>query len=527
MSEILGRSFIGAERGAGSEPAGTAFDPTTGEALAPTFVAATAAEVERAAELARAASPLLAALPGLRRGALLRTIAAELEARGEEIKARAGLETALPPARLGSELGRTTGQLRAFAALVEEGSWVDARIDRGQPERQPLPRPDLRSRLWPLGPVAVFGASNFPLAFSVAGGDTAAALAAGCPVVAVAHPAHPGTAELAAGAIRAAVEAEGLPAGTFSLLVSRGTEAGQALVRHPALAAVAFTGSRRGGLALTALAEARPRPIPVFAEMGSVNPVVLLPGAVAERRAALAEGLFGSMTLGCGQFCTQPGLIFVPAGVDGEILVADLRSRFAQAPALPLLSAAIAASYAEGTAKRSALPAVTGTEGLPSSREGRGFWVRPTLHTTTACVLRVHPELTEEVFGPTSVVVTYRDVGELTGLLAGLEGQLTATVHAAAGELEAHPALFAELVTLAGRVVVNGFPTGVEVAPAMVHGGPYPATSDGRSTSVGTAAIERFTRRIAYQNTPDALLPPELLEGNPLQLRRLVDGRWE
>lgn len=500
MSVLSGRSFVGGARGGGDGEAGTGFDPKTGEALEPVYRAATMEEIARAGELAETAFRVLRATSGEQRAGFLEAVASGLEVAADAIVARAMAETALPEARLRTELGRTSGQLRAFAALAREGAWVEERLDPALPDRQPLPRPEIRSRRRPIGPVAVFCASNFPLAFSVAGGDSAAAWAVGCPVLVHAHIAHPGTAELVAGVVAAAVAARGLPEGTFSLLFGAGHEVGQAMVKLPQLAAVAFTGSRRGGLALVALATERPRPIPVFAEMGSVNPVVILPGALGEFE-ALAAGLFGSMTLGCGQFCTQPGLVFLPAGEAGDRLLQELRAKIEATAAMPLLTAAIRDSFVAGLARRKSLPGVETTLGLATPPEG-GFWVRAALQACSAETFAAHPELADELFGPASLVVRFRDEAELLGLLSGLEGQLTVTIHAGAGELVGQAELLLDLEAKAGRLVFGGFPTGVEVVPAMVHGGPWPATSDGRSTSVGTASIERFVRRVAWQNAP-------------------------
>lgn len=500
MSPLLGRSFIGGSRGTGQAEAGTAFDPKTGQAVEPVFRAATAAEIARAGELAAAAFRSLRRTSGEQRATFLEAVATGLEAAAEAIVARGQAETALPEARLRSELGRTTGQLRAFAALAREGSWVEERLDPALPDRQPLPRPEIRSRRRPIGPVAVYCASNFPLAFSVAGGDSAAAWAVGCPVLVHAHMAHPGTAELVGGVVAEAVAASGLPEGTFSLLFGAGYEVGQAMVKLPQVAAIAFTGSRRGGLALAELAAARPRPIPVFAEMGSVNPLLVLPGALGAPE-ALAAGLFASMTLGCGQFCTQPGLVFLPADDAGDRLLEELRGKIASAPAMPLLTSAIRDSYRAGLRHRQGLPGVDTTLGLAPTEPG-GFWAEAAVLWCSATTFTAHPELAEELFGPASLIVRYRDEAELSRLLAGLEGQLTVTVHPGAGELEGKEDLLLELEGLAGRLVFGGFPTGVEVVPAMVHGGPWPATTDGRSTSVGTASIDRFTRRVALQNAP-------------------------
>lgn len=494
-----------------------AVNPATGQKLDPSFAAATSADVDRAAKLAAEAFESTVKMSGAQKGDLLRRIAANLEARGEAIVERAHLETALPVARLRGELVRTTGQLRMFAALVEEGSWVGARIDYADRDRKP-PKPDLRSMLRPIGPVAVFGASNFPLAFSVAGGDTASALAAGCPVVVKAHPAHPGTSELTGAAISDAVREAILPEGTFSLLFDSGIDVGVWLVSHPAIRAVGFTGSRRGGLALVDVAARRPEPIPVYAEMGSVNPVFVLPEALRTRGAEIAAGLHASVTLGVGQFCTNPGLVIAERGT-ADAFVSDLEQRFAATPPATMLTAGICKTYREGVSR-----ILSGSRrGISGAAAEDAFSASAAVLVTDAGTLLGDRELMQEIFGPSTIVVesTPEQVLEVA---RALEGQLTVTVHAADGEIARYRELFEILERKAGRLIVNGFPTGVEVSPAMVHGGPFPATSDGRSTSVGTRAIERFTRPVCYQDFPESLLPDELRDANPLGVHRLVNG---
>ncbi|MCQ4164000.1 aldehyde dehydrogenase (NADP(+)) [Tahibacter harae] len=517
---LRGVSLVG---GAYGETGGASFhgvNPASGETLAPAYHSASAAEVERAVQLAAAAAPDLARRSGTERAALLRAIAEELEAARSDLEALVPLETALPAARAAGELGRTVGQLRLFAGLVEEGSWVDARIDSADPQRQPLPRPDIRSLRRALGPVVVFGASNFPLAFSVAGGDTASALAAGCPVIVKAHPAHPATGERAAAAIAAAVARCGFPPGTFSLLFDAGLEVGKALVQHPAVRAVAFTGSTAGGRALMDLAAARPQPIPVFAEMGSINPVFVMPAALAARGAAIAEQLHASVLQGVGQFCTSPGLLVVPAGADGDALRDALRTRFTASSAAPMLTAGIAGRHAQGAQE---LGHIDGVTALVAPAQVRGC-AQPNLFEVSAARFLAEPALQEEVFGPTSLIVRSDSAAQTLAVAASLQGQLTATLLADAADEAAAAPLLELLADVAGRVLMNGVPTGVEVCAAMVHGGPYPASSDARSTSVGTAAIERFARRVCYQNVPDALLPPALQQDNPLGIARLVNG---
>lgn len=493
-----------------SSPTFPALHARTGELLG-TYTEATPEGINQAVEAAAAAAPALAQLTPSARAAFLERIADELLALGQPLLDRAHAETGLPLPRLEGERGRTVGQLRLFAALVREGSWVDARIDPALPERKPLPRPDLRRMLVPLGPVAVFGASNFPLAFSVAGGDTASAFAAGNPVVVKAHPAHPGTSDLVAAAIHRAVTASALPAGTFALLHGASPATALALVRHPQLEAVGFTGSQVAGRALFDAAASRPRPIPVFAEMSSVNPVFLLPGALRERSAAIAEGLAGSFTLGVGQFCTKPGLVIGLASPEWDAFGSALAEKARAVPAGTFLHAGIAESFRRG------LAALQGVEWLCSAHAHVG--------RIDATAFLARPELARELFGPYTLLVTARDAAELRTLAGSLDGQLTATLQGNEADFAAASDLVALLTRRAGRVLANGFPTGVEVAPAMQHGGPYPATTDARFTSVGTAAILRFARPVCYQNLPATLLPAALQDANPLGLLRLVDGR--
>ncbi|WP_223755108.1 aldehyde dehydrogenase (NADP(+)) [Myxococcus sp. RHSTA-1-4] len=516
----MGLSLIGAGRG---EPGGASFtgwDPAAGVALEPRYHSAHPHEVDRACQLAEQAAPAFAALPSRARAVFLEHIAESLLAAEPDFLAVTPRETGLPPARVQSELGRAAGQFRQFARLLEEGSWVDARIDHALPERRPVPRPDLRSMLRAVGPVAVFGASNFPLAFSVAGGDTASALAAGCPVVAKAHPAHPATSERAGQAVRAAVAACGLPEGVFSLLFDAGTEAGRALVRHPAIRAVGFTGSRAGGRALMELAAARPVPIPVFAEMGSINPVFLLPGALAARPEALADALAASILQGAGQFCTSPGLLVAVDGPGYEAFRARLVERLGAVSAVPMLTPGIAERFREGVSRLAARADTrTWVRG-----ECRGAHGAPALFEVDAGPVLTDAALTDEVFGSCAVLARAREVRDIASVASRLEGQLTATLMVEAGDHALASELLPALSDRVGRVLVNGVPTGVEVCPSMVHGGPYPASSDGRFTAVGTGAVRRFVRPVCFQCVPDVLLPAELREENPLNLWRTVDG---
>ena len=464
-------------------------DPVSGQELDPPIAIAGSAEVERACVLAAAAfDPYRQADLSLR-ARFLDTVAAKILEIGDELLERASRETGLPRARVESERGRTIGQLKLFAEVIRQGDFLGLRIDHALPERKPLPRSDLRLRKIPVGPVAVFGASNFPLAFSAAGGDVAAALAAGCPVVVKGHPAHPGTSELAAAAISAAVRECGLPAGVYSHLAGPANDLGRALVNHPAIKAVGFTGSRAGGTALMKLAAARAEPIPVYAEMSSINPVVILPGALRARADAIATGFVNSLTLGAGQFCTNPGLVLVIQTPALERFIATAAAALGKSAAGQMLSSAISGNYRRGVARLSGHAGVTElARGVP----GKDCEAHGVLFTVRAPEFLAHEALREEVFGPSSLVVVCRDGTELLQVLEHLEGQLTATLHIESEDHATAATLLPVLERRAGRILVNGWPTGVEVCHAMVHGGPYPATSDPRSTSVGTLAIARF-----------------------------------
>ncbi len=510
MTNLQGTSIIGFQRGAVGGETLRGFNPASGENLLPIYYSARPDEVDQAARLAHDAFAVYAQTSGVERGRFLRRIAENIEALGDELIVRANAETALPEPRLRNETARTCNQLRLFADLVEEGSWVDARIDRGDPDRKPLPKPDVRSMWRPLGPVVVFGASNFPLAFSVAGGDTASALAAGNPVIVKAHPAHPGTSELVGLAISTAVRDCDLPEGVFSLLYDAGTGVGTALVKHLLIKAGGFTGSRAGGRALFDVASSRPEPIPFYAEMSSINPVFILPGALGERSDQLAAALHASVTLGAGQFCTNPGLVLLADNEHSDAFVKKLGELMIGTAEQTMLTPAIRTNYQKGVSARMNHAAVE-TIG-PSA-----------VFKTTATDFLAYPELAEELFGPSTLVVVYRD--QLLELVKALEGQLTATIHGSEEDLRTHQDLIRLLETKVGRLVFNGFPTGVEVGHAMVHGGPYPATSDGRYTSVGTRAIYRFARQVCFQDFPNTALPPELKDENPLGIRRMIDGK--
>jgi alpha-ketoglutaric semialdehyde dehydrogenase len=498
-------------------------DPARGAPIEPAFSIAGRIEVERACALAQGAFEDYRHLSLARRALFLETCADRIMGLADVLLGRAGEETGLPRARLETERGRTAAQLRLFAQVVRQGDWLGLRIDSAQPERKPLPRADLRLRRIPLGPVVVFGASNFPLAFSAAGGDVAAALAAGCPVIVKAHPSHPGTSELAAAAISDAAQECGLPNGVYSHLSGPANDLGSALVTDPRIKAVGFTGSRAGGLALMKLAAARPEPIPVYAEMSSINPVVLLPAALRMRAETIAAGFVTSLTMGAGQFCTNPGLVLAIEGPDLDRFIAAAAATLAKTAPAQMLSSSICANYQQGVARlRAQAEVVHLATGMPAAA---GSLSTSALFQVEARHFIGARELSAEVFGPSSLIVRCRDVAELAKVLEALEGQLTATLHL---ETQDHPAaarLLPILELKAGRILVNGWPTGVEVCHAMVHGGPYPATSDARVTSVGTLAIERFLRPVCYQDFPQELLPPELRNVESARLPRLLDGK--
>jgi NADP-dependent aldehyde dehydrogenase len=494
-------------------------DAHTGEPLPYAFHQATGDEVEAAVQAAEAAYPAYRSTRPAQRAAFLDAIADELDALGDDFIQHVMRETALPEARIRGERSRTSNQLRLFAEVVRRGDFYAARIDRALPQRTPLPRPDLRQYRIGVGPVAVFGASNFPLAFSTAGGDTASALAAGCPVVFKAHSGHMLTAAHVAAAIDRAVASSGMPAGVFNLIYGAGV--GEALVKHPAIQAVGFTGSLRGGRALCDMAAARPQPIPVFAEMSSINPVIVLPQALQARGEQVAGELAASVVLGCGQFCTNPGLVVGIRSAQFERFVQTLLARMADQGPQTMLNAGTLRSYQNGVQHLLAHPGIQHLAGQPQT----GNQAQPQLFKAdVSLLLNGDPLLQEEVFGPTTVVVEVADAQQLTEALRHLQGQLTATLIAEPDDLVAFASLVPLLERKAGRLLLNGYPTGVEVSDAMVHGGPYPATSDARGTSVGTLAIDRFLRPVCFQNYPDALLPDALKNANPLGIARLLDG---
>ncbi|QVQ51876.1 aldehyde dehydrogenase (NADP(+)) [Spiractinospora alimapuensis] len=502
-----------------------ATDPATNTPSGPEFTLLGDDQVATATQAASDAFPTYRAITPAARAEFLATTAERIDDAGDDIVVTAMRETGLPEARLRGELARTVNQLRLFARVARTGDHHGVRIEPALPQRTPLPRPDLRQRQVPLGPVAVFGASNFPLAFSVAGGDTASALAAGCPVVVKAHNAHPATSLLVAHAVSTAVAEHDLPAGVFSLIYGRGADVGQTLVADPRVAAVGFTGSRGGGTALMATAAARPVPIPVYAEMSSVNPVFVLPSAVADDRAGLAQGFVISLNGSAGQLCTAPGLLFVPEGADGDDLVDQVATALADTDGLTMLTPGIRSARTVGERR---LAAVDGVTEIGRGRDGATENApAPAVYSTDADTFTTTAELSEEVFGAVCLVVRYRSLGELASVAATIEGQLTATlwfdtdVEADRDDVRR---LLDALELRAGRILVNGWPTGVDVGDAIVHGGPFPATSDGRSTSVGTLAIERFLRPVVYQNLPAPLRPAPVQEDNPWNLTRRVDG---
>jgi len=523
-SELEGTSIIGYSRGVARGEKLQGYNPATGEKLGPLYYSASDEKINHAAKLAEKAFESYSRMSGREKGIFLRRIAANIEGIGEPLVIRAVQETGLAPARIQSETGRTCHQLRMFAELVEEGSWVDARIDVADPNRKPASKPDVRSMYRPIGPVAVFCASNFPLAFSVAGGDTASALAAGNPVIINAHYSHPGTAELVGTAIREAALSCSLPDGVFSLLYGAGYGVGQKLVRHPLVKAVGFTGSRRGGLALMQIAASRPEPIPVFAEMSSINPVFILPRAIKDRCDEIAAGLYGSVTLGAGQFCTNPGLVVLKEDEESRKFSSKLGDMMKQSGTFTMLNPGISLAYSRAVAEREKSAYVRTFPHQHSEVLAERCQASAALFHVDARTFLTHPDLNEEVFGPSTLLVTHTSREELLEIARHLEGHLTATIHGTEDEIREHRDLIAILEKKVGRIVYNGFPTGVEVCHAIVHGGPFPATSDGRSTSVGTGAIYRFARPVCYQNFPNSELPDELKNENPRGISRLVDG---
>ena len=519
---LTGQNFIGNHKSAQGKSTFKAVNPVTGRDLDTLFFEATSAEVDQAAQKAELAFRIYRNKSGLEKAAFLDSIADEILALGDELIQLCMSETGLPESRLTGERGRTMNQLKLFAGLLREGSWLDARIDMAQPDRQPAPKPDIRSMQKALGPIGVFGASNFPLAFSVAGGDTASALAAGCTIVVKAHPAHPGTCELVGNAIIKAIEKTGMPEGTFNMVHGISNDVGMTIVKHPLIKAVGFTGSFRGGKALFDAAAQRPAPIPVYAEMGSTNPIFILPGALKDQKEEIAKGLTASVTMGVGQFCTNPGLVFLENSGLADSFKQLTAENFKESSSGTMLTSGIQKAYENNSNKLTAQKNVKLS--AKGQSKGEGFQGVPFIAQTSAKDFMANKELEEEVFGPSTLTVTADEKTELLKIAENLNGHLTTTLWANKDDLEDYADLIAILERKAGRLIINGFPTGVEVCHSMIHGGPFPATTDSRSTSVGTTAIRRFTRPVCYQNFPDQLLPDELKYGNPLNIWRLVDG---
>ncbi len=521
---LHGNHLIAGQRVAPDGPTFVAVNPSTSESLEPSFGDATEAQVDAALNAAEEAFDGLRTATAEVRAAFLDSLADKIVGLGDALLERAHAETGLPMARLTGERGRAVGQCKLFASLIRDGSWAEARIDHALPDRQPLPKPDVRRVMQPVGPVVVFGASNFPFAIGVVGTDTVCALAAGCPVVVKGHPAHPGTCEMLSGAVFAALAETGLPAGSFSLLHGKSNEMGAALVRHPLTNAAAFTGSLKGGRALFDIAASRPTPIPFYGEMGSINPVFLLPGALKARGTQIAEGYVGSVTMGVGQFCTNPALVLGIGSVELDSFVQAAAEAAEKAAPATMLHAGIRSAYCEGTAAIASIEGITiaGQSGTDPSDEATQ--AECVIFSTDLATLEAHDSLRSEVFGPCSIVTRCTSKDDLVRFAKTLDGQLTATIHGTPEDLREHADLVRVLERKAGRIVFNGFPTGIEVCPSMHHGGPYPAASHSFFTSIGTASIYRFVRPVCYQGFPDEALP-ELLQGkNTRGAFRLIDG---
>lgn len=519
-----GRNLIGNGYAEANTTAFKAMNPLTGEMLEGDFFPAQQKDVDEALTYAVNAFTAYKNIDKDRKAAFLRAIANEILALGDELIERTCAESGLPAGRIQGERGRTVGQLNLFADLVAEGSWVDAIIDSAAPDRQPMPKPDTRRMLVAMGPVVVFGASNFPLAFSVAGGDTASALASGCPVVVKAHSAHPGTSALVGSAIQKAAIATGMPEGVFSMLFDSGYEIGELLVKHPKTKAVTFTGSFKGGMALTKIANERAEPIPVFAEMGSINPVILLPEALEARAEKIAEQYAVSITGSTGQLCTQPGLLLGIASPELTLFKETLAEKAAEISSSTMLTAGICKNFQSLSAGMLEENEVTLVAKSSKTVEGAQNQALATIAEVSAKAFLANPKLKEEVFGPWSLLVVAEDAAELEAVLEHVGGQLTITVMAEDNELAAYKSLLDKAEEITGRILLNGVPTGVEVCASMQHGGPFPATNDSRFTSVGSTAIHRFVRPLTWQNWDKKLLPPALQDGNPLNIWRLIDN---
>lgn len=525
MPELHGKQMIAGELSSQGDARIRGVNPATGQPMAPAYHEATAQEIDRAMTAAEACFDALRTSPCEQRATLLEAIGERIMALGDALLERAHAETGLPMQRLTAERARTVNQAKLFAAMIRDGSWLCARIDRPQPDRQPLPKPDVRSMLMPVGPVVVFGASNFPLAIGVAGTDTVCALGAGCPVVVKGHPAHPGMCELLATAVTEAIAQCGLPAGIFSLVHGASNEVGVALVRHPSAKAAAFTGSLRGGRALFDEAVRRPEPIPFYAEMGSTNPLFVLPGALRQRAEAIAEGYIGSVTMGVGQFCTCPSAVL---GVKGDVMsrfTEAVRAAAAKAAPATMLHAGIRNAYDLGVERIGATPGVKRLAQSADKPNPAATQAACTIFHAPLDVLNDHRELLEEVFGPTSIIFEADAPADLEQFAESLGGHLTATLHGTEQDLADHRRLLTILQRKVGRLVFNGYPTGIEVCAAMHHGGPYPATTDSHYTSIGSASIYRFVRPLCYQNFPQSALPPELQNPNTRNLWRVIDGQ--
>ena len=522
--QLEGRSLIAGKTAHATAKTFHVISPLDGKRIDPDFHEASAADVDLAMHQAEEAFEIFRQMPAKSRADFLDAIAVEIAATGDALLQCANAETGLPLDRLTMERGRACGQFKTFANLIREGSWVDARIDTALPDRQPFPRPDIRRLLVPLGPLVVLGASNFPLAFSTAGGDTASAFAAGCPVVVKAHPAHPGTSELIARAIYRAMEICHVPHGVFSLLHGTGAEVALELVRHPLTRALGFTGSERAGRALFDAAAARPEPIPVFAEMGSTNPFFILPGALKNRSAAIAQGLKAAFTIGVGQYCTKPGIVFALGGAEFNGFIEEFRTQVRAAAPGTMLHRGICDAFHGGIERVRKIPGVVVAAESDADADAAKTQAEPVAFATDAETFLLHRELREEVFGPYTLLVSARSVTELEAAARALPGQLTATLHADGADLSEFKDLVRILERKAGRLLVNGFSPGVEVCPSMQHGGPYPATTDSRYTSVGTAAIARWARPLCLQGFPESALPDAVRNANPLGILRIVNG---
>lgn len=523
---ITGQQLIDGTWQAGKGGTYQAVNPATGEAIGPDMQFADDAQITAVTKAAQAAAATYAETTPEERSRFLETCADEIMALGDELLERVMAETGYPKARAEGERGRTCGQLRMFAQHILEGDYLDVRIDTALPDREPMPRPDIRFCKQPVGPVVVFGSSNFPLAFSAAGGDTASALAAGCPVIVKSHNSHPGTGELVAQAVARAVQKCKLPGGVFSFVSGPGNDIGAALVTAPEVKAVGFTGSFRGGMALHKLASERPDPIPCFSEMGSINPVILFPEALEQRGDQIAEGFVGSVSLGTGQFCVNPGLVLAQSGPALEAFKKTAGDRLSDLPAGVMLNEGVANAYQQGVdqlAKQSGVSSVASGAAIDGQA---GFRGQAQLFTVSAKDFLPNPTLREEVFGPCSLIVECTDQAEIEQVVATLGGQLSGTLQGTENDLKNAQSLVSSLQARVGRLVFNNFPTGVEVCSAMMHGGPTPAATDSRFTSVGTAAIDRFVRPGCYQNMPQSVLPAPLKDDNPWKIRRLVNGQW-